>query len=77
MFEGKDVNISPLMQIRGGLYVLTELIRLSKKMSKMKQVAQFLKKRKITLFPSSIPLISRVCPHLLLLYSLDIFRQVP
>lgn len=57
--------------------LLTELVRLSKKISKMKQVSQFLKKRKVTLLPSSVPLISRIYPHLLLLYSLDIHKQVP
>lgn len=57
--------------------MLTELVRLGKKLSEIKKVAQFLKKRKITLFPSSVPLMSRIYPHLLLLYSRDIHRQVP
>lgn len=43
----------------------------------MKQASQFLQKIKVTLFPSSVPLISRIHPHLLLLYSLDIQKQVP
>lgn len=76
MSEGKDANSSPFDTDSRRL-VHTQLIRLKEKTNEMKQVTQFVEKRKTTLYSSSVGLISRIYPDLLLLYSLDVHSLVP
>lgn len=76
MSEGKDANSSPF-DTEGRRLVHIKLIRLKKKTSEMKQVTQFVKKRKMGLYSSSVGLNSRIYRHLLLLYSLDVHSLVP